>query len=97
MNPNTVRPPGKPGPPPPANPGATSNKPVHVIRIGSIKAAIWENAVGEGVRLSVSVCRLYKDGEQWRTTESFGRDELLVLAKVADQAHTWICDRQSAS
>jgi len=70
---------------------------VHVIRIGSIKAAIWENAVGEGVRLSVSVCRLYKDGEQWRTTESFGRDELLVLAKVADQAHTWICDRQSAS
>jgi hypothetical protein len=26
--------------------------------------------------------------ERWNRTESFGRDDLLVLAKVADLAHT---------
>ena len=32
--------------------------------------------------------RLYKDGDQWKSTQSFGRNDLLVLAKVADFAHT---------
>ena len=27
--------------------------------------------------------------DEWKQTQSFGRDDLLVLAKVADQAHTW--------
>jgi hypothetical protein len=35
--------------------------------------------------------RLYREGEQWRSTTSFGRDDLLLLGKVADLAHTWIC------
>ena len=35
--------------------------------------------------------RLYKDGDNWQSTESFGRDDLLLLAKVADQTHSWIC------
>jgi hypothetical protein len=74
----------------------TGNKPVHTIRLGAIKAAIWENTVGENTRHSVSLCRLYKDGDQWKTTESYGRDDLLVLAKVADQAHTWICEQRAA-
>jgi hypothetical protein len=30
----------------------------------------------------------------WKTTDSFGRDDLPVLAKVADQAHTWIFQKQ---
>lgn len=72
---------------------AGGNKPIQTIRLGAIKAAIWENNFGETTRYSVSLCRLYKDGEQWKTTESFGRDDLLLLAKVADQAHSWICDQ----
>ena len=34
--------------------------------------------------------RLYKEADQWKTTQSFGRNDLLVLAKVADQAHSRI-------
>jgi hypothetical protein len=64
--------------------------------LAAVKAAIWENTVGENTRHSVSFCRLYKDGDQWKTTESFGRDDLLLLAKVADLAHTWICEQQAA-
>jgi len=69
------------------------DKPVHQIRLGSIKAAIWRNETGSGVRFNTTFVRLYKDGAQWASTPSFGRDDLLLLAKVSDQAHTWICDQ----
>jgi hypothetical protein len=66
-------------------------KPVHDVRLGLIKAAIWENTVGDIVRYNITFSRIYKDENEWKTSDTFGRDDLLVLAKVADQAHTWIC------
>ena len=74
-----------------------NNRPAQTIRLGAIKAAIWENTFGDTTCYSVSLWRLYKDGDQWKTTESFGRDDLLLLAKVADQAHTWICEQHRPS
>jgi hypothetical protein len=68
----------------------SKQKPVHEVRLGSVKAAIWENQTEQGTRFNVTVSRIYKDGEQWKSTESFGRDELLLLGKVVDLAHTWI-------
>ena len=69
------------------------NRPVHEIRLGRVKAAVWANPGEHGVRYSVTVSRVYKDSEQkWQTTDSFGRDDLLVLAKVSDLAHTWISE-----
>ena len=67
-------------------------KPIHEVRLGAIKAAIWKNDTANGVRYNVALSRIYKDREdnQWKSTDSFGRDDLLVLAKVADLAHTWI-------
>lgn len=68
------------------------DKPAHEVRLGAIKAAIWKNDTNNGVRYNATFTRLYKDKEddQWKSTDSFGRDDLLVLAKVADAAHTWI-------
>ena len=43
---------------------------------------------------ATTLLRLYKDGEQWKTTQTFSRNDLLVLAKVADQAHTRIFEIQ---
>jgi hypothetical protein len=65
-------------------------KPVHEVRLGRIKAAIWANETDNGVRHNVTITRLYKEGEEWRTSTSFGREELPLVAKVADLAHTWI-------
>lgn len=66
-------------------------KPVEEVRLGSIKAAIWKNGgEDQAPRYNVTVCRLYRDGDEWKTTDSFGRDDLLVLAKVLDIAHTRI-------
>lgn len=68
----------------------SKNKPVHEVRLGVVKAAIWANETKHGIRHSVTLQRLYKDGDDWKTTESFGRDELPLVSKVADLAHTWI-------
>ena len=59
-------------------------KPVAEVRIGRVKAAIWSNDTEGGTRHNVTFSRLYKDGEEWKSTQSFGRNDLLVLAKVAD-------------
>ena len=70
----------------------SSNKPVAEVRVGAVKAAIWPNQTESGVvRYNVTFSRIYKDGEgNWKSTSSFGRDDLLVVAKVADMAHTKI-------
>ena len=45
----------------------------------------------------VTLSRSYKDGENaWKETASFGADDLLLLAKTADEAHTWITKQHSA-
>ena len=66
-------------------------KPIHEVRLGLIKAAVWRNETETGVRYNATMSRLYRDGEQWKSTESFGRDDLLLVAKVADLTHSWIC------
>ena len=45
-------------------------------------------------RYTITFSRLYKHYEQWKTTQTFGCNDLLVLAKVADQAHTRIFELQ---
>ncbi|ADB19092.1 conserved hypothetical protein [Pirellula staleyi DSM 6068] len=79
--------------PPPA---PTKAQPIHEIRLGSVKAAIWENRSEHGTRFNVTLVRLYKDEDQWKSSDSFGRDDLLLLAKVADQVHSWICNQFQA-
>lgn len=70
----------------------TRNQPVHEVRLGSIKAAIWQNETDVGVRFNVTFERLYNQDGEWRSTGSFGRDDLLLLRKVADLAHSWIAE-----
>lgn len=70
--------------------GDAKQKPVHEVRMGRIKAAIWANESENGTRHNVTITRLYKDGDDWKTSTSFGRDELHLVAKVADLAESWI-------
>ena len=70
----------------------TSNKPVDDVRIGRVKATIWRNETEDGKpRFNTVFARLYKDGDTWQSTSSFGRNDLLLLAKVANLAHTRVC------
>lgn len=67
-------------------------RPVTEVRCGHIKAAIWKNETEAGVRHNVTFHRLYRDDKGWKSSDSFGRDDLLLLAKVADLAHTKILE-----
>jgi len=67
-----------------------SKGPVHEVRVGRVRAAIWENETPNGKRHNVTLSRLYKDGDQWKDSTSFGRDDLPLVAKVTDLAHSWI-------
>ena len=77
----------------------SNNKPVAEVRIGAVKAAIWPNQTESGaVRYNVTFSRIYKDADgNWKSTSSFGRDDLLVVAKVADLAHTKIFEVANGS
>ena len=74
--------------------GNDRHRPVHEVRLGAIKAAVWANDGAQGVFYNVTLSRVYKDRQgSWQSATTFGRDDLLVLAKVADRAHTWICEQ----
>ena len=70
--------------------------PISKLRIGLINANIWQRTTGEDTFYSVSFERRYRDSEgNWKSTHSYDIDDLLILAKLADQAHTEITKRRS--
>jgi len=73
-------------------------QPAATVRLGAISGAIWRNPSDDGrVRYNTTFERLYVDAnDEWKSTNSFGRDELLVLAKVCDLAHSRIHEMQAA-
>ena len=74
---------------------ASNSKPAAELRIGTVKATVWENEIGGITRHNVTFSRIYPHGGQWKTTHSFGFKNLLTLAKLADQAHTLIAERKA--
>jgi hypothetical protein len=66
--------------------GGMISQPVGKITIWPASCAIWKN----GEFYSVTFAKSYKDGEEYKNSSSFDRDNLLALAKLADQAHSWI-------
>jgi hypothetical protein len=67
-----------------------SNLPVHTLRHRSLEAAIWRNSTSKGRMYNVTVVRSFKDGEGWRESHSFGYDDLMNVAKLLYDAHSWI-------
>ncbi len=68
--------------------------PVKTFRLGRIKAAVWENETDQKKFYNVTLARTYRDEQKnYHDTDSFGRDDLLLVAKVANQAHTFIYER----
>ena len=74
---------------------ATNNKPAAELRIGTVKATVWENEAGGITHHNVTFSRIYPEGGQWKTSQSFAFVNLLSVAKLADQAHTLIAERKA--
>ena len=71
---------------------AAKNKPVHQVRVGRIKAAVFEN--GDDAPRKVQFQALYKDEEdKWQGSQSFAREDLPLLIKVADRVHSYLYEK----
>ena len=78
----------------------SKNRPVRVFRTSGLSASVFCNQTktkGQAPFYKVTLRRTYKDGNQFKNTTSFGRDDLpiaaLLLQKswgfiVADEANT---------
>jgi hypothetical protein len=76
------------------NASASSKLPVKTFRLGRIKAAVWENEADNKKFFNVTFARTYvDDAKQYHDTDSFGRDDLPLVAKLADHAHTFIFEQ----
>jgi len=75
-------------------PKSANTKPVHEIRLNGIRASIWRNDTDAGPRYNTTFERSYRDGEQWKTSSSYGATDLLTLGFVAQQALQWIMEQR---
>jgi hypothetical protein len=79
---------------------ASAQKPIKIIRLRGVSASIFANPVkvdGREVTFhKVSVQRAYKDGDAWKHTSSFGRDDLPVVMTVLRRAWDFILDTEAA-
>ncbi len=70
------------------------NKPEKKFNCGSISASIWANTKvvnGETVKFySVTINKAYKEGDDWKYTNSFNIEDLPKVALVATDAYKYI-------
>ena len=65
-------------------------KPVFQLRIGLIKVTVRRSRTRSGLRHTVSVVRLYRNGDVWKQSTRYGRDDIPAVRLALDKAHTWI-------
>ncbi len=67
-----------------------ASSPRHEIRRGLIKVRIWQRTSKNGVRYSLTVVRLFRNGDQWKESTRLGRDDVPLVRLVLDEAYTWM-------
>ena len=73
-----------------------TQQPAKKFRIGAVEATIWANqGQSENFFFSVEPSRLYKDGDEWKRSNSFTHNDLLNVVKVLERAEAWIAEQPS--
>ena len=76
----------------------SSTKPVKVFRLRGVSASVFQNhSKTEDREVSfhkVSVQRSYRDGDEWKTTTSFSRDDLPIARLLLERAWQYILDTE---
>lgn len=73
-----------------------SNRPEQNLRYGAVEAAIWRNQGESGDFLNTTFTRHFRQGEDWKQTDSFREQDLPTLSKIAADAHTAIQEMKVA-
>ena len=69
-----------------------ANEPIERFPVGGgVRVSIWENeSKYNGSWYRIAITRGYRDGDEYKDTTSFRRDDLPIVAKVIDMAYAWI-------
>lgn len=67
-----------------------ATQPIHEIRKGLVRVRIWRKRTRDGLRHTVAVTRLFRNGDIWKESTRFGRDDIPLMRMALDEAHTWI-------
>lgn len=74
---------------------AEPNKPAAVFRARGVKVVVFANDGENGAFFKATLQRVYKQGEEWKTTNSLGRDDLPVAQHLLQQAWAWILQTET--
>ena len=67
-----------------------ATKLVFELRRGLIKVRVFRKQTKPMLRHTVMVSRLYRNGDVWKESSRFGRDDIPLVRLLLDEAHTWI-------
>ena len=79
-----------------SSPASTANSPVRTFRLKGVKVAVFENPVQNGTLHKVTIQRVYREDQEWKTTASLGRDDLPVATLLLGKAWEFILEAQSS-
>ena len=72
-------------------------KPALEIRRGLIKVRVWQRrSKNNGVRYSLTVVRLFRNGDQWKESTRLGRDDIPLVRLLLDEVYEWMLTQKVA-
>lgn len=83
---------GKPAPaaaatPPAAPPERPAVPPIFKARDGQLKLSVWENEGQYGKMYACKICKVYKQGDEWKETSSIDHQDWPALARLLLDAY----------
>ena len=67
--------------------------PLHEIRHGMIAVRIRQHSQRSTGRYTVSVVRIYRNGDVYQESTRYGRDDIPLVRLLLDEAYKWILER----
>jgi hypothetical protein len=77
------------------NQATETNKPAAVFRARGIKVSVFANTGDNGAFYKATLQRIYKQGEERKTTGSLGRDDLPIAQYLLGKAWEFILQAES--
>ncbi len=76
-----------------------ANRPVQSWKLKGVHVAVFRNESEKdgSVFFKTSIQRVYKDGDEFKTTSSLGRDDLQVARLLLERAWEWILEAEAGN
>lgn len=77
----------------------TPTEPEKTFRMASVSASVFANVIetdsGSKTVRNVVLQRRYRDGDEWKSSNSFGLSELPLAQTVLEMATQYVCEQEA--